>query len=141
AALPGAETAPFGPPTPVSEQGSPLPSTVREPALSRRYFWWAGAIVVLVGFAAGLLTWWPHRSATPDPPTPDPIGVWMNLLDRRPVPLLWPSTEVPPSFENDRQRLLVSCEGHGLLRLGEVSLRTAYKLQIGFRQPQWTGGV
>jgi serine/threonine protein kinase len=135
---PGVETGPFGPPTPASARESALPATLPQAKKRSRRRWWATA-AVLAGAAvgAGLLAWWPRRPAEPDL-TP---GVWHNLLERSPERLLWSPTEVPPRFEKERQRLTVSCEGHGLLRLGGVPPRTAYRLQIGFRQPQWTGGV
>jgi serine/threonine protein kinase len=149
---PGAETVSLGPPTHQSAQGSPVPPIIHRPTAWRRRLWWTGTIAVGVGLIAALLAWWSRHTGQPDPsgllpsgprPTaePDPTGVWINLLDRPPEPLLWPAAEVPPRFENDRQRLLVSCEGHGLLRLGVAPPHTAYKLLIGLRQPQWTGGV
>lgn len=119
-----AETRTFGSPALESGQDSLLPRTVPKPTLRRRRLWWTAAIVAGVGLAVGLLAWWQRPPAGPDPVSvstnllprpPEPVGVWMNLLERPPEPLLWPPVEVPPGFEKDRQRLLVSCEGHGLL--------------------------
>jgi serine/threonine protein kinase len=153
AAPPSAETVPDRPPTPASAPGSPVPSTLSGPTAWKLHLWWAGAVVVVgVALSAAVLACWPRHEGEPNPSggqesSPShslehpSTGVWMNLLERPPEPLVWSAADVPPRYEKDRERILVSCEGHGLLRLGVVPPRTGYKLLIGFRQPQWTGGV
>jgi serine/threonine protein kinase len=141
--LSGGETGPFGPPTPASAQSSPLPPTVYRPRESRRFRWWAAAVVAGVGVAVGLLAW--RLQHTPESAAPPPRdlapGVWHDLLDRPPEPLHWPAGKDLPTFVPGRQRLQVVCQGRGMLRLGAAPPRTAFKLQVGFTQPEWTGRV
>jgi hypothetical protein len=142
---PAAETGSFGPVTaaPVRAEDEPAPASTLVSRPPRRRWGVAGAVLAVAGLSAALLLWLRHNSdGSPRDAGQEPaVGVWYNLLDRPPEPLLWPPGEVPPGFEAKRQRLYVNCEGQGLLRLGTAPPHTAYKVQIGFRQPQWTGGI
>jgi hypothetical protein len=116
----------------------PLPaSTLVSRPVGRR--WWAmGAVLAIAGLAALAVVFWPRTPKGPRELTP---GKWHNVLDRPPVPLLWPAGAFPPQFDDNQQQLLVNCDSPALLRLGTIPDGVHYKIEIGFRQPRWIGGV
>ncbi len=110
----------------------------------------AGCAVGVIGLGVALGAWRlrPRVDEGPAPPPPDPSGAtatpalntWHNLLDRAPVKLLWPGGALEPVLDRPQQRLLVSCEGLGLLGFGTAPAGGC-KFQVGLSQTRWTGGI
>jgi hypothetical protein len=140
--FPGAETGPFGQPTPSLRHGSPLPATVYRPPALRRHLGWAAAIVVGAGLAAAVLVWWPHsRPESTAPRSRDwTPGKWHEVLDRPPEPVFWPAQARLPQ-PNQEGDWLINCNGPGYIRLGTVPPGVRYRIQVGFKNLMWPRGA
>jgi hypothetical protein len=117
------------------------------PAPPRRRRLAAAALAVLAG-GLGLAALLAFRR--PDPPPahePPPRAqepprprAWHNLLDRPPEELLWPRGALAPVYDPRQERLLLNCDGMGLVGLGTAAA-PGYKLQLGLAQTRWAGGI
>jgi serine/threonine protein kinase len=145
------------PDRPPSTASSPQPLAAVPPR--RRVRRWAGAAtalggVLVIGLAASK---WPRPpdeepaprdtqpvSLTPpaDPSPPEAkTGGWQRLLTQRPAERVWlPSLYSHLEYDPKVELLRVETSSHALIRLGETSAR-GFKLEIGFRQVRWIGGV
>jgi serine/threonine protein kinase len=70
----------------------------------------------------------------------DPDG-WQNLLTKRPGERLWqPGFDSRLDYDPKKEIVWFQSSHPALIPLGETNSR-AYKLQVGFRQPRWMGGI
>jgi serine/threonine protein kinase len=124
--------------------------------------WGAGSriglfsLIVLVGLAV----LWPvalARRPNPDPPdghlpsipaaearspTLDfPANHWRPLLNDEPRKVIWPSDGLSSiNFNSSLSSLNVSCSDIGVLRFGQIDVKT-YRLRMDLHQNRWHGGV
>jgi serine/threonine protein kinase len=70
----------------------------------------------------------------------DPAG-WQNLLLKQPVKRFWVAgLDDVFDFQPENERLRIHSTKQVLVQLGETNAQ-AYKLQVGFRQTPWIGGI
>ncbi len=119
----------------------------------KRRFFGAALALAAVGLSAaavaGFLFWsWappqPPAGPLPIPAAPEPpseTGGWQRLLTEPPVKRVWPQrfdSRLDPDVK--KESVWIQSAPAALLKLGTTNAR-AYKLDIGFRQVPWTGGV
>jgi eukaryotic-like serine/threonine-protein kinase len=128
-------------PTPTPPRPSTTPPAPAVSRSRRRVLAAALAVVALVvgvSIFAAIATG-PRGAAPPnEEPRADPKG-WRNLLTQRPTGRLWSPSAVL-DYNPDKEFLSIHSSPQGLLRLGDAPAR-GYKVQVGFRQTQWHGGI
>jgi hypothetical protein len=116
----------------------PIPA-VRQPA--RRWLVAACAVVCLAGLATAgyLLRPSGEQPATGDKRMP---AVESSLLAREPLALHWPAKAENSLkiYRANEQELMLTCQGLGLLALGETTA-TRYRLAITMHQSPWAGNI
>jgi serine/threonine protein kinase len=140
---------------------SSLPATVSlnlPQGRGRRRAWAVASTILLLAaivLVAGLL-WWDPREHRPsngttsapntattektDPQSTENNG-WVMLLKNEPKRTFWPEGgNSILSYNKQLETLTINAFVTTLTGLGETNKRD-YKLQIGFRQPKWQGGI
>jgi serine/threonine protein kinase len=145
------------PPSTIS--GAPATVSLDRPHGRKRWRRSAVAGTVLLACAIAIsasLWWWNTRdrqasqqsTSTPDssnavsmvPPSPD-SNVWVMLLKKKPEERLWPQpSDSHWAHDRERETLTIQAYRTSMIRLGETTKKD-YRLQIGFRQPHWEGGI
>jgi serine/threonine protein kinase len=91
-------------------------------------------------------TWPGGRKPTgPEPPdgpkSPAEPSGWQRVLTEPPIKRVWtPAVEALLTHDPKKETLIIQSPRVALIRLGETKARE-YKLEIGFRQVPWTGGI
>jgi serine/threonine protein kinase len=125
----------------------PTPSAVRPASVrsKHRAIGVATAAVLLAAALAAPLWLW-HRRGGETPPesgkaTAHDPGRWQNLLANKPGERLWPAAiNSRLDYDHDHELLWFQTSSVALIPLGTADAG-GYKLQVGFRQQRWTGGV
>jgi serine/threonine protein kinase len=113
--------------------------------LRRRLLALAAAIGLIALGSGGLLLLAANQNeADPAPVVNTPLqpNVWHPLLTREPRVLHWPSQSKNShwQFRPDTRELMLSCEGVGLLALGQTTA-PRYEIVMTMQQSPWAGNI
>ncbi|HEV3384484.1 MAG TPA: serine/threonine-protein kinase [Gemmata sp.] len=145
------------PPSTISS--APATVSLNLPHGRKRWRRWAiaGAVLLVCAIAVTLnwssLTYRDHQASEQSTSTPSASNAvstvpasqdsnaWVMLLKKKPEERLWPQpSDSHWSHDPQRETLAIQAYRTTLIRLGEAT-KPDYRLQIGFRQPKWEGGI